>query len=131
MFAVMFFPIKLISRIIYIPKQRMYPIILLMCVVGAYAANYGVMFDVWSLIVFAVVGYLFVTLKLPATPFLIGFILGGDLERYFVDALKGSGGDLTVFFTRGPICWVLWLFILASVAYAVVQERKDKLKKAA
>ena len=30
MFAVMFFPIKLISRIIYIPKQRMYPIILLM-----------------------------------------------------------------------------------------------------
>ena len=131
MFAVMFFPIKLISRIIYIPKQRMYPIILLMCVVGAYAANYGVMFDVWSLIVFAVVGYLFVKLKLPATPFLIGFILGGDLERYFVDALKGSGGDLTVFFTRGPICWVLWLFILASVAYAVVQERKDKLKKAA
>ena len=56
MFAVMFFPIKLISRIIYIPKQRMYPIILLMCVVGAYAANYGVMFDVWSLIVFAIVG---------------------------------------------------------------------------
>ena len=54
-----------------------------------------------------------------------------SLERYFVDALKGSGGDLTVFFTRGPICWVLWLFILASVAYAVVQERKDKLKKAA
>ncbi|MDO4749665.1 MAG: tripartite tricarboxylate transporter permease [Eubacteriales bacterium] len=126
MFAVMFFPIKLIAKIVRVPKQRMYPVIILMCVVGAYAANYGVMFDVWSLVIFAVLGYLFSKLKLPATPFLIGFILGGDLEHYFVDALKGSGGDLTVFFTRGPICWVLWLMILASVAYAVIQERGSK-----
>lgn len=134
MFAVMFFPIKLISKIVLIPKQRMYPVIILMCVVGAYAANYGVMFDVWSLVFFAILGYLFVKLKLPSTPFLIGFILGGDLEHYFVDALKGSGGDLTVFFTRGPICWVLWLMIIASVAYAVVQNRNEKksiLKQAA
>ena len=134
MFLVMFFPIKFISKIIYVPKQRLYPVIILMCVVGAYAANHGVLFDVWSLIVFSVLGYLFAKLKLPATPFLIGFILGGDLEKYFVDALKGSGGDLTVFFTRGPICWVLWLFIIASVVFAVVQERRDKqsiLKQAA
>ena len=134
MFAVMFFPIKQIAKIVYIPKQRMYPVIILMCVVGAYAANYGVMFDVWSLIVFAILGYLLTKLKLPATPFLIGFILGGDLEHYFVDAIKGSGGDLTVFFTRGPICWALWLLILASVVFAIVQERKEKksiLKEAA
>ena len=97
MFVVMFYPIKLISKIIFIPKQRMYPVIILMCVVGAYAANYGVMFDVWSLVVFAILGYLFAKLKLPATPFLIGFILGGDLEQYFVDALKGSGGDIILF----------------------------------
>lgn len=134
MFAVMFFPIKLISKIIYVPKQRMYPVILLMCAVGAYAANYGVMFDVWSLVIFAILGYMFAKFKLPTTPFLIGFILGGDLESYFVDAIKGSGGDLTVFFTRGPICWVLWLLIIASVVYAVVQERSSKksvLKEAA
>lgn len=112
----------------------MYPVIILMCVVGAYAANYGVMFDVWSLVVFAILGYLFTKFKLPATPFLIGFILGGDLEQYFVDALKGSGGDLSVFFTRGPICWVLWLLIIGSVVFAVVQnksEKKSVLKQAA
>ena len=82
-----------------------------------------------SLVVFGVLGYLFIKLKLPATPFLIGFILGGDMEKYFVDALKGSAGDLSIFFTRGPICWVLWALIAASVTYAVVSEVRDKKKR--
>ncbi len=128
MFMIMFFPIKYIARIIYIPKQRLYPVILLMCVVGAYACNYGVMFDVWSLIIFGVIGYLCIKLKLPATPFLIGFILGGDLEKYFVDALKGSNGNLSIFFTRGPIAWALWLLILGSIVIAIVSEVRDKEK---
>ena len=79
-----------------------------------------------ALVIFGLLGYLFIKLNLPATPFLIGFILGRNLEKYFVDALKGSGGNLSVFFTRGPICWVLWLLILGSIAYAVVSEIKDK-----
>ena len=43
-----------------------------------------------------------------------------------MDALKGSGGDLSVFFTRGPICWVLWLLIIGSVVFAVVQNKSEK-----
>jgi putative tricarboxylic transport membrane protein len=126
MFITMFFPIKYIAKIIYIPRQRLYPIILLMCVVGAYRANYGVMFDVWSLIAFGLLGYFFSKFKLQTTPFLIGFILGGDLEKYFVDALKGYGGDLTIFVTRGPICWVLWLLIIGSVVYSIYSNKKGK-----
>jgi putative tricarboxylic transport membrane protein len=119
MFITMFFPIKYIAKIIYVPRQRLYPIILLMCIVGAYRASNGVMFDVWSLIVFGLLGYFCAKFKLPSTPFLIGFILGGDLEKYFVDALKGNDGALSIFFTRGPICWVLWLLIIASIVYSV------------
>lgn len=126
MFVTMFFPIKYISRIMYIPKQRLYPVIILMSIVGAYACNYGVMFDVWSCLVFGVLGYIFIKLKMPTTPFLIGFILGGDLERYFIDALKGSGGDYSVFITRGPICWIMWVLIIASVWFAVYTELKSK-----
>ncbi len=128
MFAVMFFPIRYISKIIYIPHQRLYPIIILMCVVGAYATNYGVMFDVWSLLVFGVI-YILVKFRLPSAPYLIGFILGGDLERYFVDTIKGNKGDLSVFFTRGPICWVLWLMIFASIAYALFDNRRTKRRE--
>jgi putative tricarboxylic transport membrane protein len=126
MFITMFFPIKYIAKVIYIPRQRLYPIILLMCIVGAYRASNGVMFDVWSLIIFGLLGYLFSKFKLPATPFLIGFILGGDLEKYFVDALKGNDGALSIFFTRGPICWVLWALIIASIVYSVRASGREK-----
>jgi putative tricarboxylic transport membrane protein len=84
------------------------------------------MFDVWSLIVFGILGYVFAKFKLPSTPFLIGFILGGDLEKYFVDALKGNDGALSIFFTRGPICWVLWVLIIGSIVYSL-RVNKEKV----
>ena len=59
MFAVMFFPIKLISKIVNVKSCRLYPVILLMCIVGAYAIRSGVMFDVWSLLIFGIVAYIF------------------------------------------------------------------------
>lgn len=127
MFVVMFYPIKWISKIIYIPKQRLYPVIIIMCVVGAYAINNGVMFDVWSLLIFGLVGFLFNKIKLPSSCFLIGFILGGDLEKHFMSAIKGSNGSLAVFFTR-PIGLVIWGLIIASVAYAIIDNNKSKKK---
>lgn len=126
MFITMFYPIKFISKIITIPKYRLYPVVIIMCVVGAYAINNGVMFDVWSLLFFGLVGYIFGKIKLAAAPYLIGFILGGDLERYFIDSLKGSGGNLSVFFVGRPIAWVIWGLIFASIAYAIYDNRKFK-----
>ncbi|WP_204348894.1 tripartite tricarboxylate transporter permease, partial [Serratia marcescens] len=46
MFAIMFFAIKYIAKVVMVPKYLLYPSIMMMCVVGAYAINYGVMFDV-------------------------------------------------------------------------------------
>jgi putative tricarboxylic transport membrane protein len=118
MFMVMFYPIKYAAKIIQIPKQRMYPVVILLCVVGSYASNNGNMFDVWVVLAFGILGFIFTRIKLPTVPFLIGFILGGDLEKYFVDTIKGSGGSLLAFFTR-PMAWVIWLLIAASVVWAV------------
>lgn len=123
MYLVMFFPIKWISKIIYIPRQRLYPVIIMMCVVGAYATMNGRMFDVWCLILFGMIGYLLKKLHLPSTCFLIGFILGGDLEDYFIQAISSKGGSLGVFFTR-PLGWVIWVLIAISVAYAVIDSRR-------
>ena len=124
MFVTMFFPIKYLAKIISIPRRRMYPVIIIMCVVGAYRASNGVMFDVASLVVFGIVGYVLTKLKLPITPFLIGFILGGDLEKHFVDALKGNDGNLAIFITRGPVCWGLWALIIGSILYSIYSNRR-------
>lgn len=130
MFLCMFYPIKWISKIIYIPRQRLYPVIIMICIVGAYATKNGRIFDVWALLIFGVIGYIFGKIKIPASCFLIGFILGKDLENYFIQAVSASKGSLMVFFTR-PIGWVIWLLIIASVAYAVWDNANEKKKKAA
>ena len=56
MFLVMFFAIKYIAKVITVPKYLLFPIIVMMCVVGAYAINYGIMFDVWTLLLFGILG---------------------------------------------------------------------------
>jgi len=130
MFAMMFYPLKWVAKIVKIPKMRVYPVVLLMCVVGAYATRSGVMFDIWSMLVFGILGYIFSKLKIPVAPFLIGFILGGDLETYFMDSLNGNDKSLLAFFTR-PLGWVIWALIIVSVWYAVWDNRKGKkLEKA-
>lgn len=129
MFVMMFYPVKYIANIIKIPKNRLYPVVLIMCVVGAYASRNGNMFDVWSLLFFGLLGYVFMKIGIPATPYLIGFILGRDLEKYFIDSLKGSGGSLGVFFSR-PIGLVIWALIAASLAYAFYDNRKSKKRTA-
>lgn len=129
MFLVMFFPIKLISKIIYIPRARLYPVIIMICIVGAYATKNGRIFDVWALLIFGVIGYIFGKIKIPASCFLIGFILGDDLENYFIQSISAANGSLLVFFSR-PIGWGIWALIIASVAYAIWDDRKDKKKKA-
>lgn len=125
MFIIMFFPIKLISKVVNVKSARMYPAILIMCVVGAYATRSGVMFDVWCLLLFGVLGYLMGKIGLPTAPFLIGFILGKDLEKYFIEAVKNNNNSLMPFFTR-PIAIVLWVLIIAFLAYSIWDNAKGK-----
>lgn len=125
MFLIMFFPIKLISKVVNIKSARLYPVILIMCIVGAYATRSGVMFDVWSLLIFGVIGYLMSKIGLPTSPFLIGFILGGDLETYFLEAVRGNNYSLAPFFTR-PIAIVIWVLILIFLGYSIWDNAKGK-----
>ncbi|SEM53566.1 putative tricarboxylic transport membrane protein [Mesobacillus persicus] len=126
MFLLMFLAIKYMAKIVFVPKQIIYPIIIVMCVVGAYAINNGVLFDVWTLVLFGLAGFVFAKIGIQVAPLLIGFILGKDLEKYFIDSLKGSGGDLTIFFTKGPIAIVLWVLIFASIIFSLYQSWKSK-----
>ncbi|WP_431800493.1 tripartite tricarboxylate transporter permease [Halobacillus andaensis] len=126
MFILMFFSIKYFAKIVYIPKYIIFPIIVVMCVVGSYAINNGVMFDVWTLLLFGLAGYIFMKIGIQIPPFLIGFILGAQCEKYFIDSLKGSNGELTVFFTDGPMAVFLWVLILLALGYSLFGNKKNK-----
>ncbi len=130
MFLVMFFAIKYIVRVIYVPKFILYPVIIVMCVVGSYAINYGNMFDVWTYLIFGLFAWAIVKIKLQIPSLLIGFILGGQLEIYFVKSLE-SFGTFTIFFTKSPIAWVLWVLIIISVAWSIVLSSREKKNRRA
>lgn len=130
MFLCMFYPIKWISRLVYIPKQRLYPVIMMICIVGAYATKNGRIFDVWTLLGFGIVGYVFGKIHIPSSCFLIGFILGKDLENYFIQSISASKGSLAVFFSR-PIGLFIWVLIAISIWYSFYNARKLKKQKAA
>jgi putative tricarboxylic transport membrane protein len=128
MFVVMFFAIKYIVKVITVPKYLLYPSIIMMCVVGAYAINYGIMFDVWTLLLFGIFGYVAQKLGLEIAPLIIGFILGKSAEVYFVKSLE-SFGSLSIFFTKSPIAIFLWVLIFISIGYSVYAAVKSARKE--
>jgi len=125
MFVMMYFAIRWFAMVVAVPKHILYPVILMMCVIGAYTINYGIMFDVWTLLIFGIAGWLFGKLRLEVAPFIIGFILGPSAEIYFVKSLE-SFGDVTIFFTKSWIALLLWVLILGSVVGSILLSRRAK-----
>jgi len=85
--------------------------VLLFCLVGAYSLQQSI-FDVWVMIAFGVVGYVFRKLELPLAPLVLGLILGSPIEKSLRTSLEMSGGDYSIFLTR-PLC--IGLLIASSV----------------
>ncbi|MFV0299578.1 MAG: tripartite tricarboxylate transporter permease [Paracoccus sp. (in: a-proteobacteria)] len=123
MFGIMYFAIRWLAMVVAIPKHILFPVILMMCVIGAYTINYGIMFDVWTLLIFGILGWLFTKLRLEVAPFIIGFILGPAAEIYFVKSLE-SFGTLAIFFTKSWIAALLWVLIVGSVAGSIMLARR-------
>ncbi len=84
----------------------LYPLILLLCFVGAYAIE-NRLWGVWLAFAFGVIGYFMNRYEYPAAPVILGLILGGLLEKALMQTSSISGGDFTIFFQR-PIALVLF-----------------------
>lgn len=110
LFAIGKFSIRLISRIADIPHRILFPIVLTLCVFGAYAVN-NTVFDIGVMFVMGLFGFMMLKLKIPAAPFLIAFILGPMLEDNFRQSLLMSRGSWSIFFSS-PICWFFWFLIV-------------------
>jgi putative tricarboxylic transport membrane protein len=109
--------IRYFSLIADIPKSILFPIVLMFCVYGAYAVNNDT-FDVWLMLGFGVLGYVFNRAAIPAAPFLIGFILGPMFEDNLRRSLLIGHGDLSIF-VRGPITWFFIVLTAGSILLAL------------
>ena len=118
--------LRVFVKMLDIPKYILLPVVMVCCVVGAYCSNYSI-FDVWCVAIFGLVGLAFKFLKIPATPMIIGFILGSMTEENLRQALMQTGGDWSIFITR-PISLIFLVIAVFSVAMTV-RKQVSKLKK--
>ena len=69
------------------------------CLIGAYSEHNNLT-DLWMIVVFGVVGYLFERYRFPIAPMVLGCILGPVAETSFLTSMISYRNDWTVFFTR-------------------------------
>lgn len=103
--------IKAARRILSIPANVLMPIILMFCIVGAFAINNSV-FGIWLMLIFGVIGFLMEENDIPIAPAILGLVLGPMLEHHFVTAMIRSQGSFLAFFER-PIAAGLGIFTIA------------------
>jgi putative tricarboxylic transport membrane protein len=94
--------VPLFAAILRIPFSIIAPVIIVICAIGAYTVHNS-MFDVYLMLIFGVMGYAFKKLRYPLAPMVLALVLGDRAEENFRNAIKGSQGDLSVFFSNGLV----------------------------
>jgi putative tricarboxylic transport membrane protein len=91
--------VPLFAAILRVPFSIIAPVIIVICAIGAYSVH-NAMLDIWFMMLFGVIGYVFKKLDYPMAPMVLALVLGDRAEENFRNAIKGSQGDLTVFFSN-------------------------------
>lgn len=109
--------IKGFIKILSIPKYILLPIVLVMCMVGAYGLNSRV-FDMWFVLFFGILGYLLLKLDFPLPPLILGFILEPTMETNLRRGLMSSQGSFLPFLTN-PISAAFLIISAFSIVYSI------------
>jgi TctA family transporter len=105
-----FLAIKAAKNILDVPRGILMPVIMLFCVVGAFAIN-NTAFDVGVMLGAGFAAFVLENNRFPIAPAILGVVLGGMLEQNFVTSMIKSNGDLLAFFER-PVAAVLGVLTL-------------------
>jgi putative tricarboxylic transport membrane protein len=100
------------ARISLIPYKILGPIILAICLIGAYSPR-NTLFDVWVAFAFGILGYVMRKKQWPIAPLILGFILGDLFEGALRQSLSISGGSLMIFLKRPvPLIFIIMTAIM-------------------
>ncbi len=104
-------------QVLRVPYFILAPFVVLLCIVGVYSTRTNV-FDIWVMIVFGVMGYIFRKLAFEPGPLLLAFVLGTISERAFRQSLLMSKGSPLIFFQR-PVSAALMIVLLVLIGMQI------------
>lgn len=111
-------------RLLRAPNHYLYPVILLLCAIGAYSLSNNSL-DVLLMCSFGFVGYFLLRTGFEPAPLILGFVLGPMMEENLRRAMTMSFGDPTTFVTR-PISLGILMFTAASVLLIAMPSLRKK-----
>jgi len=111
-------------QLLRVPYRVLFPIVLLLAIVGTYSANKNV-FDLWVMLGFGVAGYVLRKLQYDLAPFVIAFVLAPLLEQSLRQSLVMSPDGAMILVHR-PVTAAL--LAASAVLVGLMLRRKQRSK---
>ena len=111
-------------KILKIPYEFLFPLILLFCLIGAFSLNNSVG-EIGLMLFFGGVGYLMKKFDYEAAPLVLAMVLGPMMENALRQSLIMANGSAAIFFTR-PISLSVVLLVLALLILPMLPWVKKK-----
>ncbi len=126
--------VPLFASILRIPFSIIAPVIIVICAIGAYTVA-NAMLDVWFMLGFGVIGYVFKKLDYPLAPLVLALVLGDKAENAFRQSMLVSQGDVTIMWSNWLVGSITTLALLMLfwplIAKAIAIVRKPKVDELA
>jgi putative tricarboxylic transport membrane protein len=114
------------ASLIKVPYRILAPVVLALCVIGAYSVRNN-MLDVWVSLIFGIIGFFMRKLDFPTAPVVLAIVLAPMVENALRQSLTISRGSFSIFFTR-PISAVLLVLAIVSLALSIYGRRKESAR---
>ena len=121
--------VRFFAKIVSVEKKMLYPIILVISLLGAFSINKNV-FDVGVCVVFGVIGWLMNKYEFPLSPILLALILGPMCEKNFVRYMNIQRGNFFAIFTS-PIAMVFMVVAVGTILFSIYNQSKINKREAA
>ena len=119
--------VPLFASILRIPFSIIAPVIVVICAIGAYTVH-NAMLDIWFMMLFGLIGYLFKKLDYPLAPLVLALVLGDKAEDSFRQAMLVSQGDLLILWSN-PLVGVISTLALILLVWPLISKVLAKFRK--
>ncbi len=116
------------ARIAMVPAKLLYPIVLIISIIGAYTVSND-LWDVGVMLVFGVIGYIMKKIDIPMAPIVLTYVLGAMMEKALLQSVKMNNGSL-IGLIESPISLTMLILaavVLSSSIYAEIKNKKAVL----
>jgi putative tricarboxylic transport membrane protein len=121
--------VPLFAAILRIPFSIIAPVILVVCAIGAFTVH-NAAFDIWLMLAFGIVGYVFKKLDYPLAPLVLALVLGDRAEDAFRQSMLASRGGLEIFWANGLVGTIMTLAVV-GLAWSLLSSARERFRQRA